>query len=153
MTTTNTISETIRAVLSERKLHVVKPQPPTMGEIALEAYGFGKACDAVALQGDDLQALLSEIGARCAEVPERAGDPLTLCACGNHARYIDEHGQLTCAICPLRAGTDSIRLADVPRLLKWARDVAGPDSTVTSEHVLRPEGLSALRSIIGRKHA
>ena len=73
-----------------------------------------------------------------------------LCACGNHARYVDEDGQLTCAICPLLAGKDSIRLADVPRLLKWARGVVGPDSVVMGEHVLRPEGLSALRSIIGR---
>jgi len=62
----NMISEVIGAVLNERNLYIVKPQHPTMGEVALEAYGFGKACDAVALQGDDLQALLSEIGARCA---------------------------------------------------------------------------------------
>jgi hypothetical protein len=64
----NTISEVIFAVLNERKLYIVKPQHPTMGEVALEAYGFGKACDAVALQGDDLQALLLEIGVRCAEI-------------------------------------------------------------------------------------
>lgn len=62
----DTISETICTVLNERKLYIVKPQPPTMGEVALEAYGFGKACDAVALQGAELQALLSEIGGRCA---------------------------------------------------------------------------------------
>jgi hypothetical protein len=68
MTTANLISEAICAVLSERKLYIVKPQHPTMGEVALEAYGFGRACDAVALQGDDLQVLLSEIGARCADL-------------------------------------------------------------------------------------
>lgn len=68
MTTANTISEVIGAVLDERKLFIVRPQHPTMGEVALEAYGFGKACDAVALQGDDLQALLLEIGARCAAI-------------------------------------------------------------------------------------
>ncbi len=62
----NVIAETIRALLTERTLFVVKPQHPTMGEVALEHYGFGKACDAVALQGDDLAALLSDIGARCA---------------------------------------------------------------------------------------
>lgn len=68
MTTADTISEVIRVVLNERNLHIVKPQHPTMGEVALEAYGFGKACDAVALQGDDLQSLLSEIGARCVDI-------------------------------------------------------------------------------------
>ncbi len=62
----NIIAETIRVLLTERTLFVVKPQHPTMGEVALEHYGFGKACDAVALQGDDLAALLSDIGARCA---------------------------------------------------------------------------------------
>jgi len=67
MTTAEIISETIFAVLTERKLYIVKPQHPTMGEIALEAYGFGKACDAVALLDDALQSLLTEIGTRCAE--------------------------------------------------------------------------------------
>lgn len=43
------------------------------------------------------------------------------CACGNTARYIDSTGALTCAICPLKAGLDSIRLVDVPALLAWAR--------------------------------
>lgn len=67
MTAANMISEAIRTILIERKLYIVKPQHPTMGEIALEAYGFGRACDAVALQGDDLQSLLLEIGTRCDE--------------------------------------------------------------------------------------
>jgi hypothetical protein len=62
-----TISDVIGTVLTEHKLFIVKPQHPTMGEIALEAYGFGKACDAVAIQGDELQALLLEIGTRCSE--------------------------------------------------------------------------------------
>jgi len=43
------------------------------------------------------------------------------CACGNAARYIDDMGIFTCAICPLKAGRDSIRLTDVPALLKWVR--------------------------------
>src|SRR5678816_3291791 len=60
------VREAIMALLSERKLYIVEPQPPTMGEIALEAYGFGKACDAVALQGDELQALLATIADRIA---------------------------------------------------------------------------------------
>jgi hypothetical protein len=63
-----TISEAIGTVLSERHLYIVKPQQPALGEIALEHYGFGRACDAVALQGDDLQALLAEIEVRCAEL-------------------------------------------------------------------------------------
>lgn len=46
------------------------------------------------------------------------------CPCGNAARYVDQHGQLTCGICPLRAGDDSIKIADVPRLLAWARSLA-----------------------------
>jgi hypothetical protein len=70
-----------------------------------------------------------------------ADESSTPCACGNHARYVDEDGYLTCALCPLRAGKDSIRIADVPRLLKWAR--AAVD--------LRSEGLSDLRGIIGRR--
>lgn len=61
------VSETINAELDERKLYVVKPQHPTMGEIALEAYGHGRACDAVAFQGDDLQALLSTVARRVAD--------------------------------------------------------------------------------------
>lgn len=60
-----TITEVICAVLNERKLYIVKPQHPTMGEVALEAYGFGRACDAVALQGDDLNSLLTDIAERC----------------------------------------------------------------------------------------
>jgi hypothetical protein len=68
MLTAETISEVICAVLDERKLYIVKPQHPTMGEIALEAYGFDRACDAVALRGDDLQSLLLEIGSRCASI-------------------------------------------------------------------------------------
>ena len=109
-----------------------------------------------------------------------ADEAPALCACGNHARYVDEDGRLTCALCPLRAGKDSIRLADVPRLLKWARDVVGLNSVVgyadaqtnwernwerveedgkirvlpkrkTDEFVLHSDGLSALRGIIGRR--
>jgi hypothetical protein len=47
-----------------------------------------------------------------------------LCRCGNAARYVTSSGELTCALCPLRAGQDSIRLADVPHLLAWARRYA-----------------------------
>lgn len=43
------------------------------------------------------------------------------CKCGNEARYITEHGEFTCALCPLGDGVDSIRLSDVPALLRFAR--------------------------------
>lgn len=64
------------ALLDERKLYIVKPQTPTMNEIVLEAYGHGRACDAVALQGDDLQAVLTEIATRAAK--ELAGATVAL---------------------------------------------------------------------------
>jgi len=63
------------------------------------------------------------------------------CSCGNTARYIDETGALTCAICPLKSKRDSIRLMDVPALLSWARKY------LAVEHATNEE----LRSIIGRK--
>lgn len=44
--------------------------------------------------------------------------------CGNEPRYIDEHGELACGVCPVKAGADSIRITDVPKLVGWARDVA-----------------------------
>lgn len=43
------------------------------------------------------------------------------CACGNTARYIDDHGEFCCGICPIKNGRDSIRISDVPQLLSWAR--------------------------------
>lgn len=61
------VREAAVALLDERKLYIVRPQQPTMNDIVLEAYGHGRACDAVALQGDDLHAVLSEIASRIAE--------------------------------------------------------------------------------------
>jgi hypothetical protein len=43
------------------------------------------------------------------------------CKCGNAARYMNERGELCCGICPLKERIDSIKLADVPKLLAWAR--------------------------------
>lgn len=64
------------ALLDERMLYIVKPQQPTMNEIALEAYGIQKACDAVALQGDDLHEVLDAIASGVAEkLTGRAVDP------------------------------------------------------------------------------
>jgi hypothetical protein len=41
----------------------------------------------------------------------------------NQARYIDEVGLLVCGTCPVAGNFDSIRLADVPALLQWARKI------------------------------
>jgi hypothetical protein len=46
------------------------------------------------------------------------------CKCGNAARYMNERGELCCGICPLGEGLDSIKLAEVPKLLEWARKFA-----------------------------
>ena len=49
------------------------------------------------------------------------GGPV-MCKCSeNVARYMNERGELCCAICPLKEGLDSIKLAEVPKLLAWAR--------------------------------
>lgn len=67
-----------------------------------------------------------------------------ICSCGNTARYIDETGALTCGIRSIKAGRDSIRFADVPALLKWARrHLAGAHCFDGSD--------DDLRTIIGRK--
>lgn len=62
-----------------------------------------------------------------------------LCKCGNVARYINEKGELCCAICPFVDHVDSIRLADVPALLKWCR-----------AHLDTPMDRTVLRAIIGK---
>ena len=64
------------------------------------------------------------------------------CKCGNTARYINERGELCCAICPLGEGIDSIRLADVAALLAWARKFAN----LHADHPWQ----QSLREIIGR---
>lgn len=43
------------------------------------------------------------------------------CKCGNAARYMNERGQFCCSVCPIKEGLDAIKLADVPKLLAWAR--------------------------------
>jgi hypothetical protein len=64
------------------------------------------------------------------------------CKCGNAGRYINERGELCCAICPLGEGIDSIRLADVPALLAWARKFGH----LYADHPWQ----QSLREIIGR---
>lgn len=64
---------------------------------------------------------------RLGDVVERPGGRVVeiavppTCSCGNAARYVNQHGALTCGICPLRAGDDSLKIDNVPRLLEWAR--------------------------------
>lgn len=41
-----------------------------------------------------------------------------VCTCGNEARYLNERGELTCAICPLKENVKSWRLIDVPAMLE-----------------------------------
>ena len=64
------------------------------------------------------------------------------CRCGNAARYIDLLGHLTCGICPLKNNIDSIRIADVPKLLAWARCFQRMGSAA---------GLSDLGEILGKE--
>lgn len=64
------------ALLDERKLYIVKLVQPTMNDIVLEVYGHGRACDAAALQGEDLQAVLAAIATRAAK--ELAGHVVAL---------------------------------------------------------------------------
>lgn len=61
----------------------------------------------------------------------------------NQARYIDEIGLLVCGTCPIAGGFDSIRLADVPQLLQWARDVLAGGS-------MDGYSFGKLREIVGK---
>jgi hypothetical protein len=79
------------------------------------------------------------------------------CSCGNAARYINERGELCCAICPIKQGLDAIKLASVPALLAFARSLlVGEDSPWVDGH--QPNGpalqlapyRAQLREIIGR---
>lgn len=70
--------------------------------------------------------------------------------CQNDARYVDQHGKLVCGTCPIKRGEDSIRVADVPALLAWAREFVhfmdasdAPDQRLAAATRL-------MRDIIGR---
>ncbi len=65
------------------------------------------------------------------------------CVCGNEARYVDESGALTCAICPIRTGVDSIKIGSVPALLFWCRQLLQDSEDIGSR-------LVRLREIVGR---
>lgn len=69
--------------------------------------------------------------------------------CGNKPRYIDEHGELACGVCPIKAGIDSIRISDVPKLVGWARDVARAARHPPIGHVeLDPGDIAAVAELI-----
>lgn len=73
------------------------------------------------------------------------------CACGNAARYIDETGAMVCGICPIKAKLDAIRIADVPAVLGWLRDVvrARRDGRMAID-LLTFEDVDAISSVIGK---
>ena len=75
------------------------------------------------------------------------------CACGNAARYLNERGQFCCATCPLKQGIDSIKLADVPKLLAWARAWSEREPDYADPMVFREQaklGIRELRDILPR---
>lgn len=69
---------------------------------------------------------------------------ISKCSCGNDARYINELGELCCGVCPIAQGLDSIKLSDVPALLKWSR-------RVLEGGFMGGSSFEALRHILGRK--
>ena len=71
------------------------------------------------------------------------------CKCGNAARYINERGELCCGICPLKESLDSIKLADVPKLLAWARALQLRQQGSSIE--LSASELLTLREIVQRR--
>ncbi len=71
------------------------------------------------------------------------------CKCGNEARYIAVTGALTCAICPIRAGVDSIKLASVPDLLREVRGLLSNLVSVETDSST-DERARRIRAIIGR---
>lgn len=67
------------------------------------------------------------------------------CSCEeNEARYINELGELCCGVCPIEQGLDSIKLGDVPQLLKWSR-------AVLAGGLMNGSSFEALRNIVQRK--
>lgn len=72
------------------------------------------------------------------------------CACGNVARYMTIDGELTCALCPIKNSVDSIRLAEVPRLLAWARAFLLPENAAKVSTGRLALAQKALREIVGK---
>jgi len=77
-------------------------------------------------------------------------------ACENEARYVDQHGRLCCATCPIRAAEDSIRISDIPALLALVREfcVEAGDMTGHREAAVHAERVaswaSRFREVAGR---
>ncbi len=67
--------------------------------------------------------------------------------CGNAARYVDAAGLLTCGICPIRFGLDSIKIASIPDLLVWCRRFV---SVNTNTGIASAPYRCALADIIGK---
>lgn len=51
--------------------------------------------------------------------------------CSNEARYVNARGELCCAICPLKEGIDSIRIREIPLVLKYLRNMIQNDGRAT----------------------
>ena len=43
------------------------------------------------------------------------------CGCGNAARYVTEQGQMTCALCPMLAKVNAVRITDLPAVFAMSR--------------------------------
>jgi hypothetical protein len=76
------------------------------------------------------------------------------CACGNAARYVAADGRLTCALCPLRDGVDSVRLSDVPALLALARRFLDATRSLSWLSIPKLDAVDAvageMRALLGR---
>ncbi len=81
-------------------------------------HGLAKAVADAMTMIPNLRAVIDEVSRVVGGLTAR---PSLMCACGCAARYIDADGAFVCGTCPIKAGKDSLRLADVPALLAWAR--------------------------------
>jgi hypothetical protein len=72
------------------------------------------------------------------------------CECGNHARYITSEGALTCSLCAQIAKVDSIRIAEVPTLLAWARAFLSEENRAKVPTGKLALAQKALREIVGK---
>ena len=79
---------------------------------------------------------------------------MTDCRCGNTARYITVEGELACGTCPIKTKTDSIRISDVPALLRAARQLIGWIERAPAHGSIslnqRDPFVESLRSLLGK---
>lgn len=83
--------------------------------------------------------------------------------CGeNEARYIDEYGHFVCGVCPIRLGSDAIKISDVPELIKLVRKMMRPvddpahfkihgESLSTNPGRMLSDYINALKDLLGKK--